>query len=287
MNAQKSGKLNLLEQALPEGLLVDSVWMERHGYYRSLRSQYVASGWLQQPARGVFRRPRGDISWEQVVVSLQALMGRPVTVGGRTAIELQGRAHYLPFRQVRVHLYCAEKLPSWLHALPIDEQFIVHNPRRLFPRGRSFADHWSLTPEIGESPLLKGGFRILPWGQWQWPLVVSSLERAYLELLDLVPGSESFHMADVIMEGLLTLSPRRLQVLLEECGSVKVRRLFFFFADRHQPPWLKRLNRDRIDLGSGKRMLVKGGKLDATYQITVPEEFMDGGARPGRCTGQD
>ena len=38
-----------------------------------------------------------------------------------------------------------------------------------------------------------------------------------------------------------------------------------------------RLDRDGIDLGKGKRMLVRGGKLDPKYQITVPEDLDAGG----------
>jgi hypothetical protein len=29
----------------------------------------------------------------------------------------------------------------------------------------------------------------------------------------------------------------------------------------------------RVDLGSGKRVLVKGGKLDPRYNITVPSDL--------------
>ena len=54
---------------------------------------------------------------------------------------------------------------------------------------------------------------------------------------------------------------------------MKVKRLFLFFADRHRHAWLKRLEKDTISLGTGKRMLVKGGKLNKAYQITVPEEI--------------
>ena len=55
---------------------------------------------------------------------------------------------------------------------------------------------------------------------------------------------------------------------------MKVKRLFFFFlADRHDHAWLKKVEHSRIDLGKGKRMLVKGGKLDAKHQITVPEDL--------------
>ena len=108
-------KLNRLEQLLPEGLLVDASWLEGRGYYRSLRAKYVSSGWLEQPIRGVYRRRRGILTWEQVVVSLQTLLGYPVAVGGRTALELQGYAHYVPQTIQSIHLYSDNKLPTWLN----------------------------------------------------------------------------------------------------------------------------------------------------------------------------
>ena len=64
-----------------------------------------------------------------------------------------------------------------------------------------------------------------------------------------------------------------MQALLEGCGSVKVKRLFFFFASRHKPQWLGAIDRSKIDLGSGKRVIAKGGRLDKTWQITVPEDM--------------
>ena len=111
------------------------------------------------------------------------------------------------------------------------------------------------------------------WGQWDWPLAFSTPSVRFLNwgVLDELPKRESFHQADMLMQGLTNLSPRRLQKLLVESRSVKVKRLFFYFADRHQHAWLKRLDRRAINLGEGKRVLVKGGKLDKTYQITVPE----------------
>jgi hypothetical protein len=51
------------------------------------------------------------------------------------------------------------------------------------------------------------------------------------------------------------------------------KRLFFWFAERHNHTWLKQIDRNAISLGSGKRMLVKGGKLDPKYLITVPEDL--------------
>lgn len=274
MSELKENKLNQLGRLLPEGLLVDASWLEARGYYRSLRAKYVASGWLEQPARGVFRRPRGQVGWEQAVISLQTLLEWPVSVGGRSALELQGYAHYLPQSQQTIHLYSDQKLPAWVFKLDIEPAFIFHNRLRFLPEIELSPQVVSLTSPLAEDEILSdSALRISRWGQWQWPLIMSTPERAYLELLDELPQKETFHMADVTMEGLVNLSPRRLQSLLEGTKSIKVKRLFFFFADRHQHRWLKRINRQTIDLGKGKRVLVKGGKLDTQYQITVPEDL--------------
>lgn len=109
----------------------------------------------------------------------------------------------------------------------------------------------------------------MPWGQWPWPLVISTPERAILEFLNELPDNESFHQADMLMEGLSTLRPARLQALLADCRSIKIKRLFFFLADRHQHAWLKRIDRTR----GGKKSLVRGGWYDSKYMITVPGDL--------------
>lgn len=279
MSAQNKGKLNRLEQELPEGLLVDAAWLEKQGYYGSLRKKYVASGWLEQPTRSVYRRPRGTLAWQQVVISLQTLLECPVVVGGRTALELQGFAHYLPLGGSKeVHLYCDEKPPGWLRKLPLKERFVLHNAKRLFAEdpitlGLSALSVNLQTGEEVSTDAIHGSLVRQPWGQWNWPLTLSTSERAVLELLDELPDRESFHQVDMLMEGLSSLSPRRLQKLLLDCRSIKVKRLFFWFSDRHQHAWFKRLDRAQVELGKGKRMIVRGGKLNAKYQITVPEDM--------------
>ena len=273
MSERNKSKLNRLGQLLPEGLLVDAAWLEERGYYRSLRARYVAGGWLAQPVRGVYRRPRGEPGWEQLLISLQTLLGFPVSIGGRTALELQGYAQYVPRSQKRIHLYSDKKLPSWLDKLPLDQVFIRHNRQRFLPLCKQPDETLSLGRSKAKSKVLNGELRALPWGQWDWPLVMSTPERACLELLDELPRYDTFHMADMIMEGLVNLSPRRMQALLEQTTSVKVKRLFLFFADRHRHQWFSRIDQGAIDLGSGKRMLAKGGKLDPVWQITVPAEL--------------
>jgi hypothetical protein len=44
------------------------------------------------------------LSWQQTVISLQTMLGHALVVGGRTALELQGYAHYLAPEQTEIHL---------------------------------------------------------------------------------------------------------------------------------------------------------------------------------------
>ena len=292
MAYQKRTLLNRLHRLLPEGLLADAAWFTSAGYPSSLRSRYVASGWLQPVTRGVFRRPlhkpgfeatAAPLRWQHVVISLQLVLERPIVVGGRTALELDGFGHYTSSAGPReIHLYGDESAPGWLGKLPTKPPFVFHNARKLFrtePISRGLEGIKSvMASDVPSHPAtIHGSLTWMYFGDGDWPIVLSTRERAILELLDELPDKETFHQADVLMEGLVNLSPRRMSRCLRECRSVKVKRLFLWLAERHRHAWLERLDRTGIDLGRGKRMLVRGGRLDPTYQITVPEDLDAGG----------
>ena len=74
-----------------------------------------------------------------------------------------------------------------------------------------------------------------------------------------------------LFEGLTSLRPKQVNTLLQYCRSIKVKRLFLFMADQFSYPWISRIDKKQLDLGSGKRVVVKGGKLDKRYLITIPE----------------
>lgn len=280
MVEQFASPLNRLQKDLPEGLVVDAAWLQQRGIASNLRAYYVKAGWLEQPVRGVYRKPRGTLSWQQVVISLQTLLLRSAfIVGGRTALELQGFAHYLTQDTRTVYLHGPEKPPPWLEKLELPQRFAYRNSATLF-RNDPVAHGieglaWNINEGTGRNlnRLRGGSLAEFAWGQWDWPLTLSRPERAFLELLDELPRHESFHQADMIMQGAANFSPRLLQRLLADCRSVKVKRLFFFFADRQRHAWLKHLDKSVLDLGKGKRALVPGGKLDPVYLITVPEDL--------------
>jgi len=275
MSAQRSEKLNWMASHLPEGLLVDAAWLRSQGYAPNLLAKYEASGWLTQPAHRVYMRPRGNLVWQQIVISLQTLIGRDLAVGGQTALALEGHEHYLQHTTSTIYLYGPEPPPTWLKNLKT-AAFAYRKDSKLFDKARVSTEPHSLDPPAKASAARPLGLTALPWGQWNWPIVLSTPERAILELLDELPERETFHQVDMIMEGLSTLSPARLQALLADCHNVKVKRLFFFFADRHNHAWLKRIDRKSIDLGAGKRMLVQGGRYEPKYMITVPKDLDHG-----------
>ena len=242
---------------MPEGLLVNREWFERHGVTRPNQDYYLHTGRLHAVRRGLYTRRVVPLKWQHVVYSLLE-MGTPVHVGGRSALELAGLAHFVnPEGMKSLELYSVMRPPRWLGQLPVGVEFCWH-PDRLFAQ-----------PEGTEPP----GLDSTTFGTWEWRIPVSSPERAILEFLEQVPGRESFQHADLLMENAVNLSPKKLMPLLLACRSVKVKRLFLWFSGRHGHAWSKRLDVGALDLGTGKRSLTKGGSLDGKYQITVPKEM--------------
>ncbi len=256
MRRQNEKRLKwLLESVLP-GRMVDTPTLERHGIRRMLAHKYIDSGWLEPVVRGLYRRPgaaSNSTDWELVVRSLQHVMDYSSVVGGRTALELQGFAHYLPMRDVQhVHLY-GEAHPTWLKRLDDAGRYRLHSTK-LF--GMS-ADEETIEVDT-------------PIG----PLKCSTPERAILELLDELPKHESAHIVSAAFEGLAPARPRRLEKLLASCTSIKVKRLFFVFADKHGHAWRRHLSPGRFHLGSGPRALFEKAQFHPRYAISVPPELM-------------
>jgi len=248
---------NQLNVLLPYAMIATKKWLSTEGVNRHSLDNALKSKKLKALGVGVYARTGMPVPWEGMVCSLQRMSVTPVHVGGLTALELLGFGHYLSSSKERtIHLYSEAKLPAWL--------------AKLKQRGTF---RWHGTKTLWEAKLLVKE-KVVKEYQWQEdlpPLMISSPEKACLEMLMDVPKTVSFEHADQLMQGLTSLSPRKLEVLLNACRHVKVKRLFFWFADRQGYTWLKKLDYQDFDLGKGKRVVAKGGKLDKKYQITVPE----------------
>ncbi len=156
------------------------------------------------------------------------------------------------------HLYGKEaaRLPRWLSNAEWAGRMVLHSEKGLPAQlSDSFTDY-------------------APDGR-AFSLQVSTPERAVLEWIAVTPNALLFSSELVdTFGGLNTLRPRRLQVLLEGCRSVRTKRAFLVLARHAGHAWYARLEPRQLDLGKGKRQLCQGGKLDREYHVTVPEAFL-------------
>ncbi|MFW8603309.1 type IV toxin-antitoxin system AbiEi family antitoxin domain-containing protein [Rhizobium beringeri] len=274
MNGQREDSLKRLLDQVPQGFLIDSAWLNSNGISRQSAHQYTQNGWLESLGRGLFRRPfsadiRPDVlkDWKIPVLSMQWLMGHRVHVGGKSALQLAGVTHYLSFGG-NDQLYLYGKLPTWFERLDLNA--------RLCLRPASLFTDLDLGVDNTDFSLASGEGQSLALSPWTWPMRISSPERAILEMIDELPAEESFHNIDTLFQSLSNLRPRKLSRLLQDCRSVKVKRLFLVFAERHGHAWRKHLDLANVDLGSGDRSVVKGGRLHPIYRVMVPPEFVPG-----------
>ena len=269
VDGQNSSKLNRLLAELGDGWLAPSAWLLARGYSRQLLSQYVASGWLDSPARGVFRRAGSRPSWQTLVFSLQQLAGLPVHVGGRHALSLHGHDHYLRMAPANVTMYGQAALPAWVDRIGLPETFTLVPDAKLGFQPLS-------PPMVADAEaLFEAGFERLPGDRPDCPLLVSTPERALLELLLSVPHAASTAEADATLQGMASLRPALLNALMQRCASVKVKRLFLALAERHAHAWFGHLAVETFDLGAGKRALGVGERMHPKYGISLPADLDD------------
>lgn len=242
-------------ELLPYGQLATRQWLLAQGAEVYQIDNALKTKKLEGLVRGVVARPGVPVEWPGVMASFNRMFTCPVYIGGASALAQQGLAHYIQLQTI-LDVYASHSAPSWLNKLSCGVEF-----------------RWHTTVQIwnAEKLLAAKSLKPVPLHQGSW--LLASPEQAYLELLAKVPSLTSFEQADNIMQSLVNLSPRRLDALLHACKHVLAKRLFFFFADRYQHAWRNKLEPKDYDLGAGKRSVVKGGSLNQTYQITVPEAF--------------
>ena len=253
MSIQDKTKLNQLLHAVPRNGVVTTARLHELGVSPQLARKYVQNGWLQKLGVGAFARAGESPDWLGGIHALQSQLGLTVHVAAVSALELQGRAHFIPLgkgRRVTLVSDRRENLPRWFTAHEWTVTFL-HRCLGLF----------SSIPDTGTTQFDCGGFTAL----------ISPPERAILEELHLVQSNSAFEHALLLMEGLSTLRPSVLQPLLEYCTSVKAKRLLLWSGERCQHTWMTRLDVTKVDLGAGKRQVFKGGVLDPKYLITVPK----------------
>jgi hypothetical protein len=254
MDRQSRSIINILLKSWPKNTVAVYAWLSGQGVYRQLAGTYVKSGWIERIGQGAFKRAGENVDWSGGLYALQAQLGMSVHPAGKTALQLQGNAHYLPasLKQEKIVLFGSknEKLPAWFkgYKWEVDIRYVM-------------------TGLFGKDTV--PGLTVYNAGNYE--IKISSPERAALEFCYDVPIRESFDELDQIMSGLTTLRPRIVQELLEKCGSIKAKRLFMYLAEKHNHAWVNKLNSEKVDFGTGKRALCNNGQYNSKYKIVVPK----------------
>jgi hypothetical protein len=250
MSIQKSTKLQKIMQ-FPKGVVLTSSYLETQSIDRQLLARYKKSGWIESIGDGAYVTRGDKVDWQGALSAMQNQLKLPVHCGARTALELQGYSHYVASKTREVFLFgpTGQKLPLWFEKYNWNVSF-TYKMTGLFPDN------------------LSSGYVNSTWEDFS--IRISSPERAAMEMLYHVPLKQGFDEAMRIMESLLSLRPELVQKLLESCASIKVKRLFLYMAQAANLSFVAKLNLKKVDLGKGDRTIVKGGRLDPQYRITVP-----------------
>ena len=256
----------LLDQ-IPPGFVVDSGWLRLHHVPRRATHDYLKRNGLQAVAPGVYRKPvspnsdeRQPLDWRVPVLSAQRIMGYRLHIGGPTALRLHGHLEGLPLgRSDRFYAY--GDVPVWFAGISLNARVKLRNTRLFNGVGAGIQQ----PPANAEDD---------PGQPTRWPLRLSCPERALLEALDEMEGSECFKLVTPLFDRLSGLDADVMTGLLQKCSKTKVKRLFFVFADQHHHAWLRNVDHSGIDLGSGDRVFFKDGEMHPKYRITVPADYL-------------
>ena len=246
-------KINRLMQEYPKGLVLLSSWLVSKGYPYELQQQYRKSGWLKSIGNGAMLKSGDPFLLPGALAALQSQANINIHLGGRSALELNGIAHYLQLGSPEVTLFAPgkTKLPTWFINKKWDVGYKIFRTTLFKSETVGLVDHQDAGIDIK----------------------ISSLGRAMMECISLCPHEFSLNEAYELMEGLSTLRPKQVQELLEECKSIKTKRLFLYFAERAGHSWFKYIDKMKIDLGSGKRSLANRGVLVQEYNLVLPKEL--------------
>ena len=178
----------------------------------------------------------------------------PVHIGGKSALELHGEGHYIPLGNPIINIISRKKaqVPTWAISGAFNGEL-----------------------KVKQSSMISSEPELVLYDRDGIKIYISSREQAILELIDSLDLSETFETAENYMQGLLTLRPDKVQHLLEHCKSIKVKRMFLFLAKHLELPFLKKIDLEKIQLGSGKRVITKNGRLDNNFNITVPPIYYE------------
>lgn len=252
MSTVESSKINHLLATQPKGTVLLSSWLTENGYSPELQKRYKKSNWLTSIGTGAMIRTGDQVGYLGAIYAIQKQAGMSIHPGAKNALLLQGKGHYLEMGRGKVNLFGGpgEALPGWFKS-----------------------NKWEYIIDYHATSFLPADYSLMKYETNNFSIDISGSVRAMMECLYLTPSKMDLVESYQLMEGLNALRPDQVQQLLESCTSVKVKRLFLYMAEKAGHQWFSKINIHSIDLGTGKRSIVKNGVFIPKYEITVPKDL--------------
>lgn len=235
----------------PGGLLF-SEGLKKEGYSDQLLKRYRKSGWLTSLSKGVMYRSGDSLSALAALASCQEQTGKQYRIAAHSALELSGYYHFVPMGKPQLMVAgTASGTPKWTKS-DLFDMTIEYFTTSAF--------------DMIQEQTIK---------QKDYSVKVSAPELAFMECLLLAPNRYSYMDLFYIMEQLTALRPAKVQQLLETTKNLTVKRMFLYMAEKANYPWFQAININRINLGTSKIQLCKGGVYVSKYKITIPCELAE------------
>jgi hypothetical protein len=246
-----SSKLRRFLKNRKRGVVLTSRSLLADGFSRKLLNWYMRSNWLEGIGHGAFIFKGDHVEWDGALYAVQLDLPS-VHVGGLASTSVIGTEYSFPKTKLLLFGDPGISLPKW---------FTKRWGSRFMCRTTDF-----LPPFLGLQYVDRGDFKI----------AVSTNMRAFLEDLKSVSDTDSFNSTYNLFREQRSTNAPLLQSLLESCKSIKVKRLALFMIKKSNPQLLMQLRPQDIELGSGKRQIVRNGRYDSEFQITIPANIEEG-----------
>ncbi|MCY4161846.1 MAG: type IV toxin-antitoxin system AbiEi family antitoxin domain-containing protein [Flavobacteriaceae bacterium] len=237
-----------------EGVFLTS-YLKKMGIPNSSLQHYAKQGKIQSLGHGAWYFGKGKLTAYQGIQALQEQTNFPLHVGGITSLILDGNTHYCYFNKSRIKLFTPSSvsLPLW---------FSLY--------------HWDFKIRHEKTSFLPDGLGFETYEEENFSIIKSTKERALFETLYQTPDQSNTYECYQNLENWwgIEVNIELIQKLLENCNSIKVKRLFLCFIEDIGFDWVPQLNLKNIYLGKGYcQVETERCIYEPKYKVSIPLEL--------------
>ena len=207
MSTNLKAKLNQLLQSTPPHTVILSSWLVKRGYSLDLQKKYKKNNWLESVGYGAMKRSGDDIDYLSGIYAIQSQANLKIHIGAQSALSLLGKSQYLELSDkptIKLFSIKNNDLPLWFKNY-----------------------HWNINISFNIASFLPSDLGLSDYSVHNnFKVKISTPARAIMECIHLASNNQDYIECYESMEGLNNLNPRTVQLLLENCSSIKIKRMF-------------------------------------------------------------